>query len=155
MKNGKLSEKKCNISKFPKLVTFDTSGFHFAFALRAEKSGLPWVTWTERRPWWSLSSCSTNAVPSLHLTSPRIKLKKTSRRGKGELPDVPHMCAQGLALFGATNRKHVLSEFPAVQKITFCFASGKKKRSVSGKRRRSGSGRDRRRRGGGWRRRRG
>lgn len=136
---------------FPKRFYFLPSGFTLAFCVCAEKSGPPLVTWTERRPWWSLSSCSTSAATSSLLTSPHIKLKKKSRRGKGEL----------LALPCVTLRSASLCLEPPTGinfqwcKIIFGCASEKKKRSVGSKRRRSGNGRDRRRRGVDWRRRRG
>lgn len=55
------------------------------FVLCAGENGRPWETWKGRRPWWSSSSCSTNAAASLPLSSPPIKLSERSRNEKGEL----------------------------------------------------------------------
>lgn len=43
--------------------------------------------------------------------SPHIKLRKKSRRGKGELVAAPCTSLDGIALFGATNR----NEFPTMK----------------------------------------
>lgn len=98
----KTSEKKCNNTEsqiFPSFLFL--SVLTLSLALYAEKSGLPLVTWKERRPWWSLSSCLTSAVPSLLLTSSRIKLKEKSRRGKGKKLLLSPLPIQTIALFGA------------------------------------------------------
>lgn len=155
----KPSEKKCNNTEsqiFPSCHFL--SVLTLSLSLCAEKSGLPLVTWKERRPWWSLSSCLTSAVTSLLRMSSHIKLKEKSRRGKGKKLPLSPLPIQTIALFGAremTNLWIILSVVCVRQQSYFCSALGKKKRNVSDWRRRRGSVKGRRRRDGGLRKRRG